>query len=239
MEKLKRNLDNLTCEISDLEMQISKARKEAESNIAPLKSELEKVRREKRDFGLKNDFESVRSCISREKNLKFKIASQWNRHSLLNEKLSRLKEQRQNLEEKIKLENDKAKRTRELKSKMDAVAGSYRKTQSLKNSAVESKIHPETVLQWFEWGLKGYGEIYVYFHSKIKEIDDEFAGIEQQKLKKQMDSVAEAYKKTGSLKKASEIADVSYDTVQYWYKWGMQGFGEENTYFYKKIEDIR
>ena len=53
-----------------------------------------------------------------------------------------------------------------------------------------------------------------------------------------MDNVIEAYKKTNSLKEASKRANVSYDTVQYWYEWGFKGFGKENTYFFKKIDNI-
>ena len=53
-----------------------------------------------------------------------------------------------------------------------------------------------------------------------------------------MDSVIEAYKNTNSLKEASKISNVSYDTVQYWYEWGSKGFGSENTYFFKYISNI-
>ena len=63
--------------------------------------------------------------------------------------------------------------------------------------------------------------------------------LEAQKLKDDMDRVADAYSKTGSLKRAAEIAHVSSDTVEYWYDWGMRGFGEENTYFYKKIMSMK
>ncbi len=51
-----------------------------------------------------------------------------------------------------------------------------------------------------------------------------------------MDNVIEAYKKTNSLKEASKMVNVSYDTVKYWYVWGSRGFGEENTYFFKNLE---
>lgn len=49
-----------------------------------------------------------------------------------------------------------------------------------------------------------------------------------------MDDVVDAYRKTDSLKEASRMAGVSYDTVMYWYEWGSRGFGSENTYFFKK-----
>ena len=75
-----------------------------------------------------------------------------------------------------------------------------------------------------------------YFYKGICETDDYFKDLESQELKKQMDTVIEAYRKTGSLKDASEHAGVSYDTVQYWYKWGSMGIGEENSYFYDKIK---
>lgn len=68
-------------------------------------------------------------------------------------------------------------------------------------------------------------------------IDDYFKEQEFLKLKEQMDRVIEAYKKTYSLEKASRIANVRYDTVQYWYDWGSKGFGEENTYFFKRLQD--
>ena len=51
-----------------------------------------------------------------------------------------------------------------------------------------------------------------------------------------MSEIVDAYLKTHSLKEASKIANVSYDTVEYWYKWGSMGFGEENIYFYKKLK---
>ncbi|MBP3226461.1 MAG: hypothetical protein J6M08_06020, partial [Methanobrevibacter sp.] len=77
-----------------------------------------------------------------------------------------------------------------------------------------------------------------YFYKRKVEIDEEKKKLEAEKLLRQMDDVINAYKKTGSLKQASRLANVSYDTVMYWHEWGSRGFGEENTYFYKKIKDI-
>ena len=54
-----------------------------------------------------------------------------------------------------------------------------------------------------------------------------------------MDKVIENYKNTESLEQASKMANVRYDTVKYWYEWGKNGFGEENSYFYKEILKIR
>ena len=121
---------------------------------------------------------------------------------------------------------------------MDKVIKNYRKTQNLTHAAVTSNISPDHVRQWMEWGKNDYNEIYSYFYSQITEADEYFKELETQKLKKQMNEVAEAYKKTKSLREASKIADVSYDTVMYWYEWGSRGFGEENAYFFRKIKSM-
>ena len=120
---------------------------------------------------------------------------------------------------------------------MNIVLDNYKKTQSLKQAAVDSKISPEHVEQWYEWGKNGFNETSTYFYTKTTEIDNYFKEQKSLKLKEQMDRVIEAYKKTYSLEKASRIANVSYDTVQYWYDWGSKGFGEENTYFFKRLQD--
>ena len=236
MESLVKSLDELNGKISDLEGRIKQATEEAENNIKPLNEELARLRQEKKDFASKNDFESVQDCRRRENNLKFKISAQWNRSSILKDELSQLKRQRRELEDEIRLEKDRIKRNEEILARMDTVLENYKKTQNLESAAVESKIQPGSVRQWFEWGKNGYNSTYSYFYEKIIEIDDYFRDLEVQKLKNQMDSVAEAFSKTGSLESASEIAGVSYDTVQYWYEWGLRGFGAENTYFYKKID---
>ncbi|WP_407374864.1 hypothetical protein [Methanobrevibacter sp.] len=238
MEELKRQLDELNRDILALENRIDEAKNEAEANIVPLEMELERVRNEKRNFGLKNDFETVQSLRRRENNLKFKIDSQWNLHSILIEDFSKLKRKRHDLESQIKLEEDKIKRSNEIRAKMDIVIANYRKTQNLRQAAIDSKISPENVRQWYDWGANDFDEIYSYFYGQIKEIDDYFRVLETEKLKRQMDDVVEAYMKTNSLKKAAEIAHVSYDTVQYWYEWGSRGFGAENSYFYNRIKLI-
>lgn len=239
MENLKQDLDNLNKAISKLEIQIEEAKIEAERNIEPLENELAKVRRDKRDYGAKSDFESVQQCRSRENNLKFRIDAQWNRYFMLKNDLTKLKHDKNDIESRIKLEEDKIRRKDEILSRMDTVLENYRKTGDLKQAAVESKIQPGSVEQWREWGKNGFNDTYSYFYEKVREIDDYFKVMESERLKMQMDSVAEAYGKTGSLEKASEIAGVSYDTVQYWYEWGSRGFGAENTYFFKKIDELK
>ncbi len=236
MEKLKQNLNDLNNSISELESQIREAKIEAEVNVKQLTNELSQVRQDKKEFAIKNDFDSVQNCRRRENNLKFKIDAQWNNYSFLNSELSKLNKEKIALEKQIKLEEDKIKRNNEIMSQIDEVLNNYKKSQNLKQAAIDSNISPNHVEQWFEWGKNGFNETYSYFYTQIIEIDNYFKDLEAQKLKKQMDSVIEAYKKTNSLEKASKIADVSYDTVQYWYEWGSKGFGRENTYFFKKLE---
>lgn len=235
MENLKHDLNILNNSITELENQIEKAEREAEDNIKPLKSELAKVKQEKTKFASKSDFDSVQTCIRKENNLKFKINAQWNECSLLKDELYKLTKERQELEKQIKLEDDKIKRNNEILAQMDEVLKNYKKTQNLKQASIDSKINPNTVDQWFEWGKNNFNATYSYFYNNIIEIDNYFKDLEAQKLKKQMDDVIEAYRKTNSLEKASKIANVSYDTVQYWHEWGSKGFGEENTYFFKKL----
>ena len=238
MNGLKMELDELEKSIKDLEIQIKQAEIEAENNIRPLELELASVRKNKRKYALKGDFDSVQSCIRRENNLKFKISAQWNKYSILKEDLSRLKSERNDLKNQIKLKKDQTKRKNQILAQMDKVIKNYRKTQNLTHAAVTSNISPDHVRQWMEWGKNDYNEIYSYFYSQITEADEYFKELETQKLKKQMNEVAEAYKKTKSLREASKIADVSYDTVMYWYEWGSRGFGEENAYFFRKIKSM-
>ena len=239
MEKLKEDLNNLNDEIKELKKQIQKEKTEAENNIKPLKSQLIQLKEDKRRYALKNDFDSVQSCRRKEDNLKFKISAQWNKHSLLKEELIKLNQKKVILEKEIKLEEDKIRRMNEITSQMNTVLKNYKKTQSLKQAAIDSNINPDYVKQWYEWGKNNFNSTYSYFYTKITEIDNYFKDLKAQKLKSEMDSVIEAYKKTNSLKKASEMADVSYDTVQYWYEWGSYGFGEENSYFFKRIKEFR
>lgn len=236
MEKLKQDLTDINNSILQLKSQIEKAESDAKNNIKPLTEELEQLRIDKRNFALKNDFDSVQSCIRRENNLKFKINAHWNEYSILNNNLSKLKKQKTTLENQINLKKDQIKRNNDILAQMDRVLYNYKKSQNLMRAAADSKINPDLVKQWYEWGKNDFTENSTYFYTKIKEIDDYFKDVEFQKLKKQMDDVIEAYKKTDSLKEASKIAGVSYNTVQYWYEWGSKGFGEENSYFFKKLE---
>ena len=237
MDKLKQDLFNLNNKISDLETQIEEEKINAEINIQPLKIQLNQIKQDKTKFASKNDFESVQACRRKEENLKFKINAQWNKYSILKDKLTRLNNEKQNLQYQIKLKEDEIKRTHDILSQMNTVLDNYKKTQSLKQAAIDSKISLEHVEQWYGWGKKGFNETSTYFYTKITEIDNYFKEQESLKLKEQMDRVIEAYKKTNSLEEASRIANVSFDTVQYWYDWGSKGFGEENTYFYRKLQD--
>lgn len=236
MDKLNEDLDILNNSIQELENQIQKAKLEAESNIIPLDDELTQIRQDKIKYASKRDFESVQTCRRKEENLKFKINAQWNKYSLLKNDLIKLNNEKRDLEKQIKLEEDKIKRNNQILSQMDEVLINYRKTQSLKQSAIDSKINPNTVEQWYEWGKNNFNETYFYFYTQIVEIDNQFNDAEALKLKKQMDDVIDAYKKTRSLKEASKITNVSYDKVMYWYEWGSKGFGRENTYFFKKLK---
>ena len=239
MGSLIQNLDDLNIKIRDLESEIRIAEREAENNIKPLKAELDKLKDDKRSFASKNDFDSVQDCRRREDNLKFRIDAQWNRYSILKNELSQLKKQKNDLEDKIKLEEDKIKRNNEIRLKMDVVLDNYQKSQNLKQAAIDSNINPNTVEQWHEWGKNSYSDTYSYFSNRIAEIDNHFRDLKSQELKKQMDCVAEAYEKTHSLKDAARVAKVNPDTVEYWYEWGSRGFGEENTYFFKKIKELK
>ena len=237
MEKLMKDFDNVCENIRDIENQIEQAKCEAENNIAPLKEELSQIKEDKRKYAIKNDFASVQSLNSRERNLKFKIAAQWNKYSLLKEDLTKLNRQRQKLEDEIQLKKDYIKREKEILSRMNLVLKNYKKTRTLKDAAYESKISYDQVRQWYEWGERDLNDNCRYFYKSILETDEYFKSLEEEKLKKEMDEVLSAYLTTGSLEKASQISGVSYDTVQYWYKWGSMGFGEENVYFFKKINE--
>ncbi len=233
---IEKELYDLTGTIRELESQIENARAEAEDNIKPLKEELSQIKREKTQCALKNDFDSVEVLRRREENLKFKITAQWNKYTLLKDDLTGLKARKKELEAEIKLKKDRIRRDKQIKKQMDEVLENYKKTQSLKQAAIDSGIRPEYVEQWYEWGENDFNETYSYFYIQKIKIDNYFKELEARKLMDEMDKVIEAYKKTDSLKKAAEIADVSLDTVKYWYEWGSRGFGEENTYFYKRLQ---
>lgn len=239
MDNLENDLNELNIEISELEKQISEAEKRAEDNVEPLRQELSQVKRDKTLYASKNDFDSVSDCIRREENLKFKINAQWNEASQLKDGLFKLKSRKKDLEYKLQLERDKIRINKQVIAQMDIVLDNYRKSQSLKQAAIEANISPDTVEQWHEWGKNTFNETSTYFYNKIIEIDNEFKEREARELKDQMDRVIEAYRKTKSLEKSSKMAKVSPDTVMYWHEWGSRGFGEENTYFYRKIQEIK
>lgn len=236
---LKQDLDNVNAEIQKLESEIRMAQTEAENNIKPLKEEFVQLKEDKRNFASKNDFESVQNCRRCESNIKFKIEAQWNWYLILKDQLSKLFKQKYDLEVKIKLEEDKIKRNTQIIRQMDKILANYQKSQNLKQAAIDSNINPGTVDQWYEWGKDPFNETYSYFYNEIKEIDNYFKEKKSQELKKQMGSVIESYRKTHSLKDAAKLAKVNPDTVEYWYEWGSRGFGEENTYFYKRIYELK
>ena len=167
MDKLKQNLTYLNNKIGELESQIEQEKINAESNIRPLKIQLNQIKQDKTRFASKNDFESVHACRRKEENLKFKINAQWNKFSLLKDELTRLNREKQDLQHQIKLKEDEIKRTNDILSQMNTVLDNYKKTQSLKQAAIDSKISPEHVEQWYEWGSKGFGEENTYFFKKI------------------------------------------------------------------------
>ena len=236
MNKLKEDLADLNNKIQDLEIQIKKSNQKAEDNVKPLKTELAQVKKDKSQYAYKGDFASVESCRRKEENLKFKINAQWNESLILKNDLVKLKEQKQVLESEIKLKRDQIRKANELLALMDNVLDNYKKSQNLKQAAIDSNINPNSVNQWYEWGENNFSETYTHFYNQILEIDNHFKTQKALQLKADMDNVIDAYKKTKSLKKASKMADVSYDTVQYWYKWGSMGFGEDNVYFFKNID---
>lgn len=58
------------------------------------------------------------------------------------------------MEKQIKLEEDKIKRNNELRAQIDIVLNYYKKTQNLKQAAIDSNINSNTVEQWYDWGKK-------------------------------------------------------------------------------------
>lgn len=239
MDKLLCDLKNLNTEIDELERQIGEEMRTAQSNTVPLTDELSKLKINKREFAQKGDFDSVEMCRRKEANLKFKINAQWNRSSIMKNDLSKLKKKKEHLESQIRLERDRIRKNKEIKSRMDEVIENYRKSHSLKMAAIDSKINPEYVEQWHDWGKDGHGETYEYFFREIQTIDEEEKRIKALKTRSQMDDVIDLYEKTGSLKEASQIAGIGYDSVQYWYTWGAMNIDENNVYFYRKIKAIK
>ncbi|MBE6500429.1 MAG: hypothetical protein E7Z80_07810 [Methanobrevibacter thaueri] len=239
MDDLKKNLDILNDEIKRLSLQIENEKIIAENNIKPLTCELNQVKEDKRKFALKNDFDSIQSCRRREENLKFKINAYWNNYSILKNDLVKLNNQKTALEYEIKLEEDRVRRNNELLAKMDVVLDNYRKTHDLKQAAVDSNINPDYVQQWFEWGENNFNETYNSFYNGVVDIDSYFKKLESEELRNQMDRVVDAYCESGSLEDACEMVGVGYDTVMYWYEWGLRGFGEDNVYFYNRIFSLK
>ena len=236
MEELTKELEEVITKINDLEEEIEIAKAKAHSNIEPLKKELSRLKEVKRRYASKNDPDSVRDCIRKEDNLKFKINAQRNEYLILSDELFKLKTQKEDLEYKIQLEKDKIKRKNQLKEKLDLIITNYEKSQNLRDAAIEANVNPDQAEQWLEWGKNNFEETYSYFYNEIQKIDNHQKDLEREKTRKQMDRVIEIYRKTESLKKAAKVARVNYDTVQYWYDWGRMGFGEDNVYFYKSIE---
>ena len=127
MDRLIENLENLNSRISEVESQIEEAKSEAEGNIKPLNEELEQLRQDKRNYAMKNDFESVQNVISRQNNLKFKIDAQWNKHNLLKDELFKLNKEKQAIEDEIQLKRDYIRRDKEIRLQMDTVLKNYKK----------------------------------------------------------------------------------------------------------------
>lgn len=236
MEELIKEFEEVLIKINDLEDEIEIAKQKAHSNIEPLKNELSRLKEVKRRYASKNDSDSVRDCIRKEDNLKFKINAQRNEYLILSDELFKLNTQKEDLEYKIQLEKDKIKRKKQLKEKLDLIIINYEKSQNLKDAAIASNVNPDQAEQWLEWGKNNFEETYSYFYNEIQKIDNHQKDLEREKTRKQMDRVIEIYRKTESLKKAAKVAHVNYDTVQYWYDWGRMGFGDDNVYFYKSIE---
>ena len=110
MEELTKELEEVITKINDLEEEIEIAKAKAHSNIEPLKNELSRLKEVKRRYASKNDPDSVRDCIRKEDNLKFKINAQRNEYLILTDELFKLNTQKEDLEYKIQLEKDRIKR---------------------------------------------------------------------------------------------------------------------------------
>ena len=214
-------------------------------------SQLDSIRADIKKYGFKNDIASINKSKRREFEILSQINLEWKDYRDLNEKIPILKRSKNNLLEEIRLaEADEAQRKRreeeilkrnlEIRSQMDAVIENYKSSFSLKESSQKANISFDLVLTWFNWGKNGFDENSKYFYDEIKRIDDENKKLfEKESIINQMDKVIENYKNTESLEQASKMANVSYDTVKYWYEWGKNGFGEENSYFYNELSKIR
>ena len=238
-------------EIEILEKESFSVKESTEKKVQPLMIQLDSVREDIRKYGFKNDLSSLDKAKRKEFNISSQINQEWKEYRDLNEKISILKNTKNSLLEEIRLEEeDEAQRKRheeeilkrnlEIRSQMDVVIENYKSSFSLKESSQKANISFDLVLTWFNWGKNGFDSNSKYFYDEIKKIDDENKkSFEKENIINQMDRVIENYKNTESLEQASKMANVSYDTVKYWYEWGRNGFGEENSYFYKEISKIR
>lgn len=251
MFEKKQKIEEIDRKIEILEKESISLKESTETNVQPLMIQLDSVRNDIRKYGFKNDIASINQSKRKEFEILSKIDHEWKDYRDLNEKISILKRYKNELLEEIRLaEVDEAKRKKheeeilkrnlEIRSQMDAVIENYKSSFSLKESSQKTNIGFDLVLTWFNWGKNGFDENSKYFYDEIKRIDDENKKLfEKENVINQMDRVIENYKKTESLEQASKMANVSYDTVKYWYEWGRNGFGEENSYFYKEISKIR
>ena len=251
MFEKKQKIEEIDRKIEILEKESISLKESTETNVQPLMIQLDSVRNDIRKYGFKNDIASINQSKRKEFEILSKIDHEWKDYRDLNEKISILKRYKNELLEEIRLaevaeakrkkhEEEILKRNLEIRSQMDAVIENYKSSFSLKESSQKTNIGFDLVLTWFNWGKNGFDENSKYFYDEIKRIDDENKKLfEKENVINQMDRVIENYKKTESLEQASKMADVSYDTVKYWYEWGRNGFGEENSYFYKEISKIR
>lgn len=251
MLEKKQKIKEIDNEIEILEKESVSLKESTESKVQPLMGQLDSIRADIKKYGFKNDIASIDKSKRREFEILSQINLEWKDYRDLNEKISILKRSKNNLLEEIRLaEADEAQRKRreeeilkrnlEIRSQMDAVIENYKSSFSLKESSKKANISFDLVLTWFNWGKNGFDENSKYFYDEIKRIDDENKKLfEKESIINQMDRVIENYKNTASLEQASKMANVSYDTVKYWYEWGKNGFGEENSYFYKELSKIR
>lgn len=247
----RQKIEEIDRKIEILEKESISLKESTESKVQPLMGQLDSIRADIKKYGFKNDIASINKSKRREFEILSQINLEWKDYRDLNEKISILKRSKNNLLEEIRLaEADEAQRKRreeeilkrnlEIRSQMDAVIENYKSSFSLKESSQKANISFDLVLTWFNWGKNGFDENSKYFYDEIKKIDAENRNLfEKENIINQMDRVIENYKNTESLEQASKIANVSYDSVKYWYEWGRNGFGEENSYFYKEILKIR
>ena len=251
MFEKKQKIEEIDRKIEILEKESISLKESSETNVQPLMIQLDSVRNDIRKYGFKYDIASINQSKRKEFEILSKIDHEWKDYRDLNEKISILKRSKNNLLEEIRLaEADEAQRKRreeeilkrnlEIRSQMDAVIENYKSSFSLKESSQKANISFDLVLTWFNWGKNGFDENSKYFYDEIKRIDDENKKLfEKESIINQMDKVIENYKNTESLEQASKMAIVCYDTVKYWYEWGKNGFGEENSYFYNVLSKIR